>query len=84
MQNLCGKGSGKGQGGVFTIPLLETLLVVLYLTIVTSSVSFPSEISSIFYKEIEKFLGKLYFSTVNLTSFAEFLTMKKTKKSIGY
>jgi hypothetical protein len=61
MQNLCGKGSGKGQRGVFTIPRLETLLLVLYMTIVTSSVSFPSEISSIFYEEIEKVLGNSIF-----------------------
>ncbi len=61
MQNLCGKGSGKGQRGVFTIPLLGTLLLVLCVTIVTSSVSFPSEISSIFYEEIEKVLGNSIF-----------------------
>jgi hypothetical protein len=61
MQNLCGKGSGKGQLGVFTIRRLETLLLVLYLTIVTSSVSLPSEILSIFYEEIEKVLGNSIF-----------------------
>jgi hypothetical protein len=61
MPNLCGKGSGKGQLGVFTIHRLETLLLVLYLTIVTSSVSLPSEISSIFYEEIEKVLGNSIF-----------------------